>query len=73
MKLVRYRKKEQFRVHVDAYDLIVLTIYGGIMIRSSGNTTLVLPEHQYALIPAGVEHGFEAYDGPVLVLFIEIS
>ena len=73
VKMVQYKKDEQMKVHVDAYDLIVLTIFGSITIQSSHNTTLVLPEHQYALVPAGVSHGFKATYGPARLLFIEIS
>jgi quercetin dioxygenase-like cupin family protein len=69
-----YQKDEQFKVHnIDAYNLIVLTIFGSITIQSSCNTTVVLPEHEYAFIPAGVPHGFKATDGPVHILFIKIS
>ena len=64
--MVQYQQNEQFKVHIDCYDLIVLAISGSIIIQSSGNTTLALPEHQYAYIPAGVSHGFKATsDGPV--------
>jgi quercetin dioxygenase-like cupin family protein len=72
--MVQYQQNEQFKVHIDGYDLIVLTISGSITIQSSGNTTLALPEHQYAFVPAGVSHGFKATtDGPVRLLFIEIN
>ena len=74
VKMVQYQQNEQFKVHIDGYDLIVLTISGSITIQSSGNTRLALPEHQYAFVPAGVSHGFNATtDGPVRLLFIEIN
>ena len=43
--------------------------------KSGSNTiiiTIPLPQHQHSVIPAGAKHGFEAKDGFVLVLFVEV-
>lgn len=72
VKMVQYQQNEHFKVHIDGYDLIVLTIYG---------SSLYSKQWQYnacstraSIVPAGVSHGFQATtDGPVRLLFIEIN
>jgi quercetin dioxygenase-like cupin family protein len=72
VKEVQYRHNEKVGSHKDTHDLVALTISGSITVEA-GNTTFLLPEHQFAFIPAGVSHGFEASHGPALVLFIEVE
>lgn len=72
VKVSHYQKGGTYKVHADGHDLIVLAISGSLVIKS-GNKETLLPEHEHAFIPAGVQHGFEAPDGPARVLFIEIG
>ena len=72
VKEVQYRRNEKIGGHKDMHDLVVMTISGSISVEA-GDTEFLLPEHQFAFIPAGVRHGFEATNGPALVLFIEVE
>ena len=72
VKEVQYSHHEKIGGHKDTHDLVVLTISGSINVEA-GDTKFLLPEHQFAFIPAGVSHGFEASDGPALLLFIEVE
>ncbi len=72
IKVHHYGKDEGSENHVEDHDLIVAAISGSIVIIGSGNSRMVVPEHQYAFIPAGVEHEFVAFDGAARVLCIEM-
>lgn len=54
------------------YDLIVLPVSGSVNILS-GSSTVELPKHHTAFIPAGVARGFSVTKGEALVLYIEIG
>jgi hypothetical protein len=71
VKEVQFRHNERSGGK-DTYDLVALTISGSISVET-GNINLLLPEHQFVFIPAGVRHRFEATNGPALVLFIEVE
>jgi quercetin dioxygenase-like cupin family protein len=72
VKEVQYRHNEKVGGHKDTHDLVVLTVSGSVTVEA-GDATFLLPEHQFVFIPAGVRHGFEASNGPALILFIEVE
>ena len=73
MKIDQYKKDGGYPVHVDTHDLIlVMPFMGDVDMISHGEKTRI-PQNQYMLIPAGIEHGFESPYGPVRVLMIEIE